>query len=431
MNYDMATLTLQLSDDLIYLQHFLYLKVLSYCNQVPTNPKILMSIMNDWGLPLPCNFDSYEHLSEAFSFNYDEVKFLTSSGWHSYVVKPQRSISTSIIPISVNQSFRQFLYSKWMMDYDLSDFDEATFGEFINATLRVIEAVNQISSFLILVTSVYENVDSLLAEDIQICKPVVDNIKGLLAPIGALVERCRKETLNVSQECLRPQLLYIRGHIYKMIFICLLYDYSSTIEGMTAGMQSFIGALQEIMNKCLASAALHKIVFSKSSINAKLTPDERGEGDNTTRIKMYFEYTIRKERTKIVVLRVDMPHKGVGSVHLNICGSDCTVEKCMNHKTFDIIEEDTLILIEGFYDYIMLNIPELIITANDRRTDEEYMLRKMEPYVYSRYYFATHKIDELSEEKELEDEFRLRLGFPEHSTIKQLTEFINQNLKYF
>lgn len=427
----MAILTLQLSDDLTYLQHFLYLKVLSYCNQVPTSPKVLMSIMEDWSLPLPVNFDTYEQLSEAFRYNYDEVYFITSSGSHSFVVKPQRTISTSIIPISINQSFRQFMYSKWMMDYDLSDFDEATFGEFINATLLVIEAVNQESSFLIQVTSLYENVDNQLADKIQICGPVVNNIKGLLAPIGALVERCRKETLNVSQECLRPQLLHIRGQIYKMIFIGLLYDYSSSIERMTDGMQSFIGTLQEILNSCLVSAALHKIVFSKSSINANVAPSERGEGDNTTRIKMYFEYPISMERTKIVVLRVDLPHKGIGSVHLNICGSDCQVERCMNHKTFEIIEDDTLRLIEGFYDYIMLNIPELIITANDRRADEELMLKKMEPYVCSRYYFATHKIDELSDEKELENEFCLGLGLPMHSTVRQLTELIKQDFKHF
>lgn len=431
----MHTLELILPDGLSRIQHHLYLKVVSYCNQVLTIGRDLKRILDGWNLPLPENYGSYDDLASAFSRNYDQVHFMTPSDDYWFVVKEGRTLVDSIIPISINQAFRVFLQSRWMMDFDLEDFDKSTISEFTDSTLSVIASADQISRFLEGVTSKYEQVDAVFKEQLQISQPIKDNFTYMMAPIAKLYGSQESRSLPYSAECVRPQLMNIRAHIYKMIFICLLYDYATVINNMTTGMQNFLGALINILNKCLSASALHRIVFSKSSVKNEESPETRGEDDNTSRLKMYFEHPLSPDdgqifvRTKIVVLRIDLPHKDKLSVHLNICGEGCAVETCMNHKEIDISEKDTLLLIDGLFEYILANVPEMVTVSNDKRQDQKQLIERMNPYVYSRYYFATHRIDQIDNDTELEDEFCVNIGLPLHSKLKQLTDLINRDFK--
>ena len=66
--------------------------------------------------------------------------------------------------------------------------------------------------------------------------------------------------------------------------------------------------------KNVDSAFIHYIIVEQSPLNNNNNVLNRGSNDNTTRIKVYFTY----EDGEPLMVRFDLPHKGVPYLHINI-----------------------------------------------------------------------------------------------------------------
>ena len=87
------------------------------------------------------------------------------------------------------------------------------------------------------------------------------------------------------------------------------------------------------------TAFVHHIIVEQTPLNDKVEVSDRGAKDNTTRIKIFFTF----EDGKPLVARLDLPHKGVHYLHINIESEDGEVSS-LNHCKLSIASYEKNIL---------------------------------------------------------------------------------------
>ncbi len=94
-----------------------------------------------------------------------------------------------------------------------------------------------------------------------------------------------------------------------MALICIFksYEYSETIRNFA---KTLIDILQEIMY----CGEIHKVYIQMKELNKEIPVEKRGSRDATTRFSIIFSAS----NEDIFLLRIDLPHKGVNKLHINM-----------------------------------------------------------------------------------------------------------------
>lgn len=138
----------------------------------------------------------------------------------------------------------------------------------------------------------------------------------------------REDKIKYSNNCFLTDIMLFfefgtikhKMDILKLILalVCIYksYEYEEHIREYA---KIFIEILQEIM----FCSEIHRIYIQMKDYNAEIPSEERGSGDATTRFSIIFS----AKNSDIYVLRIDLPHKGEGLLHLNM--EECVGERIL------------------------------------------------------------------------------------------------------
>jgi len=118
-----------------------------------------------------------------------------------------------------------------------------------------------------------------------------------------------------------------------MALICIFksYEYSETIRNFA---KTLIDILQEIMY----CGEIHKVYIQMKELNKEIPVEKRGGRDATTRFSIIFSAS----NEDIFLLRIDLPHKGVNKLHINM--QEKVAGKMIETGiSYDAVENDKMI----------------------------------------------------------------------------------------
>lgn len=124
---------------------------------------------------------------------------------------------------------------------------------------------------------------------------------------------------------------------YLSFWACLLQIISC--PSLPKTVHSSFYHLANCLLKKIQNAFVHHIIVEQTPLNDKVEVSDRGANDNTTRIKVFFTF----EDGKPLVARLDLPHKGVPYLHINVESEEGEVSS-LNHCKLSIASYENNIL---------------------------------------------------------------------------------------
>ena len=125
------------------------------------------------------------------------------------------------------------------------------------------------------------------------------------------------------------------------------------------------------------NAYIFRIEIPETPLDEKLSIEERGSKDHTTRMKIYLYDTKRVP----YVVRVDMPHKGdddENKLHFNVETLDR--DSVLNHKAIDCHESNPTDLLNVMIDNMKRMTPNILDTKDSYKEDDKCMLEIMKGF---------------------------------------------------
>lgn len=417
-------------------QQFIYIKLINYCHECKdANEDSVEDYLKLFELPLPTNYPSTSNLLSHFKENIGNIilKLPTCESHFAcscYFPGEEKRKELQVMPIQLNKTIIEMINIMSLLDCNLEDWNESDFNHFINAINNLfVDCRNLFSSFMQHVIGKHEEINQTWIDLMNIWGKIEDYQNILLAPIGKFIYY-RRNGSKISAEFLRPQMIYVRGLVAKIALNVLIFDFIISTEDMTESKQVFLAGICHIIRHCYEGASLQKIVFTAPPVNLSTPAAEREAKDYTSRVALYFVRTQPDDTTinRIEVLRVDLPHKDIDKVHINCDTIGCKVKDCLNHRTFEMTEQETQNMFYDLYGYISLHLPNLSIISQGTKDEEKYAIDLLKCYTEWRHYLCTHKIDTLTNDAPLDSNLQKLSSLPEDSTLMDFMNYFKDTI---
>lgn len=264
-------------------------------------------------LPLPKEFDSWESLNDFCK---------SKKGIHCFKIKSELFGTTTYIidnkeTVLPNHVIYLYLFALQNLFKKLEKIDlrKVMTGEMIDLTSSLVDTFiiinNEMGNYFF--NLYYNNEDFDYKAKYRPCTINLDwlrDLKGFGCLIASEIPEVNKKQFEIVYK-VRMQELACQCR-YLSFWACLLQIISCT--SLPKAVHYSFCSLAHCLLKNIDSAYVHHIIVEQTPLNDKVVVSKRGSNDNTTRIKVYFTF----ENGMPLVARLDLPHKGIPYLHINI-----------------------------------------------------------------------------------------------------------------
>lgn len=158
----------------------------------------------------------------------------------------------------------------------------------------------------------------------------------------------------------------LKGYCAFCCLIGMLFDELNSTKHYKAFIDIVFYILYHYQNACI-----YKIEFAVSPQNTLKAVEERGSDDHTTRMKLFL-FDSKGEPT---LIRLDMPHKGINSIHFNI---RTLYDKCKDdHLAISSDPEELESVFDTLQEQMAKECCHLFVWKDSTSTDDDQVLEEM------------------------------------------------------
>jgi len=289
-------------------------------------------------IPLPKEYESWEILN-AFCRSKKGIPFFKIKSeifkTTTYVINNHKSMLPNHL-IYLYLFNLQNIFNK----LEIIDFKTAETDEIINLTDSLINTFifinNEISFYFFNLH--YDNDDF----DYNVhCRPCLINLelvrelRGFGYLIASEISKHNKDKFETVYK-VRMQELACQCR-YLSFWACLLQIISC--PSLPKAVHSSFYHFAHCLLQNVQTIFIHHIIVEQTPLNDKVEVSYRGADDNTTRIKVYFTF----ENGEALAARLDLPHKGVPYLHINVESEQGELSR-LNHCKLSITSYEKNIL---------------------------------------------------------------------------------------
>jgi len=225
---------------------------------------------------------------------------------------------------------------------------------------------------------------------LQMVGDVPENVRKLSSPDGvtlyhsdvfmSFVERTMFYGLEIREKS-PIDVKFLLDGVYSTVKImqgyCAFVSFCSSLLIATLSDEKYQDSLLDMMCFFLRefhNAYIFRIEIPAAPLDEKLSIEDRGSNDHTTRMKIY----LYDQKRVPYVVRVDMPHKGDGNenrLHFNVETIDG--ETPLNHTAIDCINANPKDLLSVMIENIRRMSPGILDIKDSYKEDDKRMLELM------------------------------------------------------
>ena len=323
-------LRIRYDSDLTTAQFLSVAKLVKYCYNYNCDGRFLKEELSELGLGLPVGFPDYDSLCAACSERIDELWL--SSRNHGSIFSDGGLSGFQAMDYLVIQYIRQIANDNCMLDgFECEDFC----GEGVEMCQRysaaIISIVNYLQSFFMNV--VWDSGDEVTME-------LLSQFSPSHTFLGECTHYCDSIRFLAGSDCrshsdaIEAMLYELSGIANHVSFCALITDFMANgfhtderSKGYDRGPEyEVFRNLWIMIQGHFKGCRIYRIEFPCSPVCERKPVYERGQGDYTTRMKVFFQFS-----GDFYVMRFDCSHKGEEFYHLNIMDEKGAPFKGLDH----------------------------------------------------------------------------------------------------